>query len=275
MAILGRWSEYPVGIDEAGSTALRFTRREWDINPDIFLGKTSREVIPIIVKESRFSRTRFVPSEKIGNYHGGVIQIGFRVFQPIPHEKVGQVRLTGTGRDAYWVGVEVGTNGELVGYNPLQDQELKKAGYAVGLGSRVMINNLTLPGSSGGWAHLPMLDIVKSPTRKNVAQLIQEVKQRCGIEKFLVIKSSKKGMHVIGLELIDEVNFLGFIIGALRMNHFDENDYWIDDAWVARSNQNFRELIGLPNNLQVEGILRLTASPPLKPEEPIVIASSF
>ncbi|MEK7188823.1 MAG: hypothetical protein AAB685_03155 [Patescibacteria group bacterium] len=59
------------------------------------------------------------------------------------------------------------------------------------------------------------------------------------------------------------------------MNHLDENDYWVDDAWVARSNQNYRELIGLPNNLQVEGILRLTASPSLKPEEPIVIASSF
>lgn len=129
--------------------------------------------------------------------------------------------------------MEVGTNGELVGYNPLQDQELEKAGYAVGLGSRVMINNLTLPGSSGGWAHLPMLDIVKPPTAANTAQLIRKVRQRCRIEKFLVLKSSTVGMHVLGLELIDEGNF------------------------------------------QVEEILRLTAAPPLKPEEPIVIASSF
>ncbi|MEK7188822.1 MAG: hypothetical protein AAB685_03150, partial [Patescibacteria group bacterium] len=71
---------------------------------------------------------------------------------------------------AYWIGVEVGINGELIGYNPLKDKSLKESGYAVGLGSRVMLNNLTLPGGSGGWAHLPMLDIRNACARTRTSR---------------------------------------------------------------------------------------------------------
>lgn len=269
------WHDYPVGVDQEGQAVVKFTKREWDIPTENLIGKHFSEVIPLIIKESRFCPTRFQPPSWIGNYFGGVISAHFSIYDPKPHEKVGEIRINSAGRFQSWAVVDVDSRGNFVDYNPLEDKTLEGEGLTVGLGSRVMLNNLSVPGSFGGWAHIPMLDIIKPVTEQNVTHLIQEVKARCGLEKFLVLESSEKGMMILGLEYMDEANFLVFLHDALKMNHFemDNTDIWIDDRWVAHCLENFREELGLPNALQVCGILRAKAVGS-KPE-PVVIASSF
>lgn len=53
-------------------------------------------------------------------------------------------------------------------------------------------------------------------------------------------------------------------------------EFWVDDRWVSRSQENFIEVTGNKVNPQkVAGILRVMDLPPIKKEEPIVIAASF
>ena len=271
------WEQFGVGIDEQGRTGLAFNRREWDLGSDGLFDLPFSKLAPVIIKESRFHPTMFKPEGWIGNYHGGIIQAWFRVYKPVAHEAPGQFRQTATEDDSYWSCPQVGVEGRIIGYNPLEDEALQNERFAVGFGSRVMINNLALPGSFGGWAHFAMLDIVKPPTPENVQHLISEVKKRTGLEKFLVLRSSGSGMMVLGLELVDEEHLETFWNCALRMNHSESEpgDYWVDTNWLARSHDNFRSESGIPNRLQTCGILRMTAASPLKPEEPTVIAASF
>ena len=131
--------------------------------------------------------------------------------------------------------------------------------------------------SIGGIITFTKLDITKPPTDENIEILIEEVKQRCGLQRFFVIKSSEHGMMVVAPELVNEAHLLAIWDGAEMMNHVELNrhDYWFDSRLGSRCRQNFRRELGLPNLFQVCGILRLNAMFPLKPEEPVVIAASF
>lgn len=274
------WANYQVGmtLPEIETAGISFKRKEWDLGGEQFVGMSFSQLIPILLKESRFDRYRFNPPSWIGDFQGGIWQAYFKIYIPKPHEKTGQIRQTGTGEDEFFWPVEVLPNGGLsLEYNPLADASLAKNNLAVAFTSIVLLNNLSLPGSYGGLAHFPMLDIVHTPTPENVKRLIAEIKQRCGLQKFFVLRSSDHGMMVVGPELFDQENFVAFLMDSLLLNHMeDAGEFWVDDRWIAYSTQRLVALSGNRiNPLRYGADLRITALPPGKPEEPTIIASSF
>ncbi|KKQ12125.1 MAG: hypothetical protein US24_C0004G0001, partial [candidate division WS6 bacterium GW2011_GWC2_36_7] len=151
--------------------------------------------------------------------------------------------------------------------------------HAIAFTSRVTLNNLSVPGGYGGVAHFPMLDIVHPATEENIEYLITEVRRKCGLEKFFVLKSSNNGMMVIGAELFDEENFEAFLFDSLSINHVETqgiDGYWLDDRWVSRCSQDgVAETGNRINRWRFNGALRKMASPPQKPDEPIIMGASF
>jgi hypothetical protein len=271
------WREQPTGIADSDQRRVIYPRREWDLSSEKFIGMHFAQLAPVLLKESRFHPDFFKPSQGSNRFIGGIIFATFKLFEPNPHEVPGQVRSTATIKDDFWVSVELDPEGEIVHYNPLADTGASRKGLAVGLGSRVYLNNLSSPGTWLEMAHFPMFDIIKPPTSENVARIITEIKKRCGLEKFFVLRSSDHGMMVIAPELVDEPHMRAVWDGAETINHpeVDGQDIWFDSRWHARNKQNFKKDLGLPNGSQVCGILRVNAAPPLKPELPIVIAASF
>ena len=271
------WHRFPVGLPEKVKQEIGFVRREWDLGSERYIGMPFSRLAYELILASRFHPMMFEPETWIGNYHGGIFQVMFKIFSPNPHEVPGQIRKTGSGKTDDWISGFITPDNVLVGYNPMFDTELTNSGLAVGLCSRVVLNNLTNPGSDGGNVHFPMFDITKPPTPKNIEHLISEIRRRCKLEKFFVLRSSDHGMMVIGPELVREDHLLVIWNAAEGMNHFevDGNDVWFDSRWHARSQQNSWGEAGLPNRYQVCGILRVTAAPPLKPEEPVVVAAGF
>lgn len=275
-----RWTDYPIGmtLDEIKSAGLDVKRKEWDMEGSDFLGKTLLQVAPVLLQESRFNLQRFTPPPWIGDYQGHIWKANFTVYEANPHEQPGQIRRTGTGGSNYWLPVEVMPNGELrVEDSTIEDPLTAGRGFSVAMSSLVLLNNLSNPGSFGGFAHFPMLDIVHPPTPNNVNRLITDVKERCGVEKFFVLRSSDHGMMVLGPELIDENNFVAFLFNSLLLNHMEvSGEYWVDDRWVARSAQNLTAVSGNAiNPWRFSGMLRGTTALPTKTEEPTIIASSF
>jgi len=262
--------------DELVSSGLFFKRKEWDLGSERFIGMRFSELVPHLIRESRFHPTRFTPPKWIREFQGGIFQVNLKIYKVKPHEQPGQIRQTDGGGQDYWITIGIGPDGELDGYNPLKDPEVAQEGFVTALFSKVLLNNLSSPGSFGGDAHFPLLDIVHPPTSENVERLVSEIKGRCGLEKFFVLRSSNKGMMVVGPELIDEENFTAFLFDSLLLNHLEvANEFWVDDRWVARSTQNFVKDLERLNSQKYGGILRITALPPVKPEEPTVIAASF
>jgi len=277
---LSTWASYKAGmtLPEIETVGLSFKRKEWDLGGEQFIGLTFSRLIPILLRESRFSSDRFTPPSWIGNYQGGIWQANFKVYGVNPHERLGQVRPTGTGEDELWLPVEIMPNGDLrPEYNPMDDPLMAERNFAVAFTSRALLNNLTLPGSYGGVAHFPMLDIAHPPTPENIERLIKEIKQRCGLQKFFVLRSSDHGMMVIGPELFDEDNFVAFLLSSLLLNHMEiAGEYWVDDRWIDRSAENLvAESGNRINPWRFDAILRGTALPPSKPEEPTIVAASF
>ena len=273
-----KWTDIPVGMtqDELASLGLSFERKEWDLGSERFTGMRFSELVPHLVRESRFHPTRFTPPKWIADSQGGIFQANFKIYKVNPHEQPGQIRQTGSGGEDYWITVGVGPDGQLDRNNPLKDPQIARKDFVTALVSRVLLNNLSSPGSFGGDAHFPLLDIVHPPTPENVRYLVSEIKGRCGLEKFFVLRSSERGMMVVGPELIDEENFIVFLFDSLLLNHLEvANDLWVDDRWVARSTQNFISDLRRLNSQRYGGILRVTALPSVKPEEPVVIAASF
>ncbi|OGM80718.1 hypothetical protein A2361_01640 [Candidatus Woesebacteria bacterium RIFOXYB1_FULL_40_26] len=273
-----RWTDYSVGINELGQTDATFTKREWDLGSERFIGMKFSDLVPILLRESRFNLACFTPSKWIGNYQGGIVEAYFKIYKVNPHERSGQQRKTGGGQIDRWVSVPVDPRGKIYpGYNPLEDELIAKESMILGFVSRVGLNNLSDPGSNAGYAHFPILDIVHKPTPENVEFLIKEVKRRTLLQKFFVLRSSDRGLMVIGPELMDEDNFIACLLDSLLLNHVEvEGEYWVDDRWVARSTQNLvKETEHRVNPYRVGGILRMIALPPDKPEEPTVIAASF
>lgn len=275
------WLDYPVGILTAGPIKdvlpVTFQRREWDLGGERFIGKSFPDLATTLLRESRFNVGMFTPEKWVGNDHGGIIQVVFKIYQVNPHEQPSQLRATGSGGEDYWVPVEIDYGGRFIGYNPLADTSLATSGYAVSLVSRVVLDNRTCPGSFGGYAHFPMLDITKPPTEENVAHVVKEIPRRCGIDKFFVLRSSGHGMMMISPELVDDDNFLAILLDSLQMNHVevDSRDHWVDERWISRSTQNLCRVAGRLNPFRVGGILRLASVPGVKHEIPEVIAASF
>lgn len=275
-----RWADYQVGmtLPEIEKAGISFKRKEWDLRGEQFVGMSFSQLIPILLKESRFDRYRFNQPSWIGDFQGGVLQAYFRTYTPKPHEKTGQIRKIGIDEEAFMWPVDVLPNGGLnFEYNPLADVSLERNNRAVAFTSIVLLNNLSLPGSYGGLAHFPMLDIVHAPTPENVERLIAEIQQRCGLQKFFVLRSSDHGMMVVGPELFDQENFVAFLMDSLLLNHMEvSGEFWVDDRWIAHSTERLVALSGNRiNPLRYSSELRITALPPDKPEEPTIIASSF
>lgn len=276
---LGR-ANYQVGmtLPEIEKAGISFKRKEWDLGGEQFVGMSFSQLIPILLKESRFDRYRFNPPSWICDFQGGVWQAYFKTYMPKLHEETGQIRQIGIGEDEFMWPVDVLPNGGLsFEYNPLTDASLAKNNFAAAFSSIVLLNNLSLPGSYGGLAHFPMLDIVHAPAPENVKRLIAEIKQRCGIQKFFVLRSSDHGMMVVGPELFDQENFVAFLMDSLLLNHVEiAGEFWVDDRWIAYSTRKLVEVSGNRiNPLRFSAELRVTALPPGKPEEPTIIASSF
>ena len=275
------WTDYRVGMtkDELVEAGLKFEGKEWDLESKQFIGKTFSELIPTLIKESRFHPSRYHVPEWIGDMQGGIIQANFKAYEVNPHELPGEIRQTGSGKDDHWLTVTVDPNGELdPNTNPLLVPSLyAKDELVLAFTSKVLLNNLGMLGSYGGVAHFPMLDIVHPATSENVEHLIKEVRTRCKLDKFFVLRSSDKGMMVVGPELIDEENFRAFLISSLKLNHMEvAGEFWVDDRWVSRSAENLVEVSGnITNPWRYDGILRVSSLEGIKPEEPRIIAASF
>ena len=130
------WASFPYGIDN-GITSLTFARKEWDLGSERFIGMPFPKLVPILIRESRFHPNMFISPEWIGRHHGGVISAHFKIYKPVSHETQGSVRPTGASEDDRWSVLEVGPDGNFIGYNPLEDPTLRDEGYALALGSRV------------------------------------------------------------------------------------------------------------------------------------------
>jgi hypothetical protein len=280
MTELPRWTDYRVGMTlrEIEAAGLAFKRREWDLGGERFVGMSFAQLVPILIKASRFDPNHFSEPSSIKPYQGGILRAYLKTYAPKPHETVGQIRQSSARYEEFIYGVGVLPNGELsFDYNPLTDVSLVENNLAVAFSSMVDLNNLSCPGSDGGTAHFPMLDIVHAPTPENVEQLITMVKGYCGLQKFFVLRSSDRGMMVIGPELYDEANFVAFLEDSHLLNHVEvAGEFWADERWITHSSRKYIELTG--NRLNPRrycGDLRVTALPPTKPEEPIIIASSF
>jgi hypothetical protein len=272
------WGKYRVGIDyDTEETDLNYTRKDWDLGSENLIDKRLIDLVPELLRHSRFHPTMFKSKSWIGDYHGGILSSLLRVYSVQPHETSDTQRLTGFGsNDQCWININLNEHGEIVGDNSLDDIKMKYPNMGIGWLSKVTLNNLTTPGTFGGYAHFPMLDIIKPPTQANMDRLIDEVKKRTGLEKFVIVQSSELAMMVLGVELVDEERFSIFLHAASLMNHFEtNNDVWVDDRWLARSTQNFAKELGLPNLNQLGGILRINSVPPLKPQEPKIVAVSF
>lgn len=272
-----RWQDIPISNEWSESQGLlNFEPKSWDLESKQFIGMPFQELIPILYKESRFDLERFEPQLGMQNRYGGIINGYLKIFEPNQHELPGEERKTGEGRFESWVNIEILPNGEINGYNPLMDPKLENSGYAVALGSRVALNNLSLPGSLGSWGHFPMLDLIKPATQENVKYIINEITKRTGLQRFFILESSDHGMMMISPEIVDEAHLLAFWNQTQKISHFeiDSADLWIDPRWIARSQENFHKDIGI-NNLQVCGVLRATKAFPLKPKSPTIIATSY
>ena len=275
-----KWTDYKVGMTlrEIEAAGILFKRREWDLGGEQFVGMSFSQLALILIKESRFDRHRFNPPDWIGRYQGGILRAFLKTYENKAHEGVDETRQMGDGDDEFMYPIEVLPNGELgFEYNPLADASLAEDNLLVAFSSTVQLNNLSVPGSFGGWAQFPMLDIVHTPTQENVNWLIDNVKKRCGLEKFFVLRSSNHGMMVVGTELFDQENFKAFLDSSLLLNHMEiAGEYWVDDRWIAHSSQKYVPLTGnIVNPLRYCAELRVTALPPSKPEVPIIVASSF
>lgn len=277
-----RWTDYKVGmtLSEIEKAGISFKRREWDLGGEQFVGMGFSELVLILIKESRFSPDHFDPSGGVGRFQGGILRAYLKTYEPKPHEQVGQIRQGGAGYAEFLYSVEVLPDGNLsfeYDHNPLEEASLSEEGLAVAFSSQVELNNLSVPGSFGGLADFPMLDVVHPPTPENVQRLITEVKQRCGLQKFFVLRSSDNGMMVVGSELYDQDNFISFLEDSHLINHVEvAGEYWADERWITHSSRKYVELTGNrlnPRRYCAE--LRVTALPPAKPEEPTIIASSF
>jgi len=214
----------------------------------------------------------------IDGFQGGIVQANFKVYSLNPHEQPGEVRQTGAGKEEYWLPCAVDPDGDLhSAANPLFDTSISENGMVTAFSSLVCLNNLSIPGSFGGVAHFPMLDIVHPPTEENVKYLIKEIKSKTGLEKFFVLRSSDKGMMVIGPELIDQEHFVSFLFSSLRLNHIEvAGEYWVDDRWVSHSAENLVLVSGnIISPWRFAGILRVSSLGNIKPEKPEVIAASF
>ena len=79
---LSTWASYKAGmtLPEIETVGLSFKRKEWDLGGEQFIGLTFSRLIPILLRESRFSSDRFTPPSWIGNYQGGIWQANFKVY---------------------------------------------------------------------------------------------------------------------------------------------------------------------------------------------------
>lgn len=276
-----RWADYKIGMttDQVVEAGIQFKKREWDLGSERIVGKTFSEIIPTLISESRFHPQFYEEPRWIEGFQGGINMAHFKIYKLNQHERTKQIRKTGSGKEEYWQPIEVRPGGQMDPLNnPLLHQEtLKKAGLVIAISSKVVLNNLSIPGTFGGYAHFPLIDIVHAPTEENVAYLIDEIKARCELEKFLVLRSSDRGMMIVGPELVDEEHYKFILNRSLQLNHMEvASEFWVDDRWVSRSQENFIEVTGNKVNPQkVAGILRAISLPPIKNEEPTVIAASF
>ena len=108
-----RWTDYSVGINELGQTDATFTKREWDLGSERFIGMKFSDLVPILLRESRFNLACFTPSKWIGNYQGGIVEAYFKIYKVNPHERSGQQRKTGGGQIDRWVSVPVDPRGKI------------------------------------------------------------------------------------------------------------------------------------------------------------------
>lgn len=276
-----KWNSYQVGMTppEIAAAGISFKRKEWDLGSERFIGMRFSELIPILIRESRFDLAHFTEPAWIRPFQGGILRANLKVYRPKPHEKAGQIRKSNEGYEEFHYPIEKLPNGQLhFEYsNPLTDRTLASQGLAVAFTSKVTLNNLSCPGTDGGKAHFPMLDIVHPPTQENVERIINEVRERCELKRFFVLRSSDNGMMIIGPELYDEPNFIALLEDSHLINHIEvAGEFWVDDRWTSHSTRKYFDLTG--DRLNAErycGELRATALPPTKPEEPLVVAASF
>ncbi len=277
---MSNWADYKVGMssEELETSGIAFERKPWDIEGEQFIGMLFSDLVPILLKESRFSYNRFTPPDWIGSYQGGIIEATLKYYGINPHEETSEERKTGEGKEQLYWPVAVLPDGSMrVPVGTIQDLFAGGEDSAVALTSRVVLNNLSRPGEYGGIAHFPMLDIVHSPTEENIKYLITAVREKCGLENFFVIQSSDNGMMIIGAELFDEENFVALLMDSLLINHVETkgiDGFWVDDRWNARSTQNgVVETGDRLNRWRFNGVLRMVASLPNKPCRPFVKAA--
>lgn len=255
--------------------------REWDEGSKKFIGWDFKTFVYYAVDASKIHPSFYRPPRK-KPYPEIITTCTFNTFLPKPHERTGEARMTGIGKPMFWTTVHINpVIGGAWSRDPQFSKEVTQDGYALGFFSKVRLGLLGRPNEHVGTGHFLMADLALPPTRRNVQHIISEVRKRTQLTKFFIIRSSGDGTMLFVPEIVDEPHLLAIWNDLELANHVEISrgrrriDFMFDSRWHARSQQNHKDRLGIPNREQNGGILRLNASPPLKPEKPMVIAASF
>lgn len=255
--------------------------REWNLGGERFIGWDFKTFVYYTISASRIHPSFYRPPRKKA-YPEIVTACTFNTFLPKPHERTGEARMTGIGKPMFWTRVRINpVAGGNWSVDPQFSEEVTQGGYALGFFSKVRLGLLGRPNEQVGTGHFVMADLALPPTRRNIQHIITEVRKRTKLTKFFIIRSSRDGTMLFAPEIVDEPHLLAIWNDLELANHVEISrgrrriDFVFDSRWHARSQQNHKDRLGIPNRSQNGGILRLSASFPIKPETPMVIAASF
>lgn len=269
-------AEFTVDISEAWGT---YKTSEWKTPLNWFLGQDLSEAVPVVLKNPAFNK-HWQPEAGFTNLHGKPVGAILKAYKPVLPETQAKIRRTGDD-DSYWVNLNIG--GQIhddwsnLTYQQIVDQALSN-GYVLGFCSRVSLQNLTIPSSysTGIIAHYPMLDVDNTPpTETNIKKVSWAIINRCGIDTFFLVRSSKNGMSMFSPELVNTNHLESIWTHALKIDGIHKD-------WVSRSKETMKFDSGVMVVPETHscGILRITKQPSvkeggviLKPEQPRIIAT--
>lgn len=173
-------------------------------------------------------------AEKISFFHGTqVAEFTFVWFSVKDHEQKGQIRVLKVPGDESFLHLSPDSVSE--GELERQLDIAQDCGDILGLSSTVFLMPASVYDTLKPTAHLFLLDIVRSPTKRNITELRRQLCQRLGLESGAIVASSERGMHFYSDRLFSLSDWLALYGESLLMNHTEYNERWVDERHIGHT----------------------------------------